>query len=75
MEWLSTQYSNLKSAIAGPAQTVADAVPLPSVATSEAPSVLGTAPESSGTTVTGGRRHRRKTRRGGKKRRTHRKRA
>lgn len=74
MEWLSRQYSNLKTAIAGPAQTVADAVPLPSVATSQAPSVLGTAPESAGTTVTGGRRHR-KTRRGGKKRRTHRKRA
>jgi len=74
MEWLSRQYSNLKSAIAGPAQSVADAVPLPSVATSKAPSVLGTAPESSGQTVTGGRRHR-KTRRGGKKSRTQRKRA
>lgn len=69
MEWFSTQYNKLKNAIAGPAQTVADAVPLPPVATSEAPSVLGTAPESSGQTVTGGRRHR-KTRRGGKKRTT-----
>jgi hypothetical protein len=74
MEWLSRQYSNLKSAIAGPAQSVADTVPLPSVATSEAPKTLGTAPEPSGQTVTGGRRHR-KTRCGGKKRRTHRKRA
>jgi len=73
MEWLNTQYQNLKSAFASPAQKAVDAMPLPKVATSEAPKVLGTAPESPGTTVTGGRRHRRKTRRGGKKHRTHKK--
>jgi len=59
MEWLKSQYEKLKTAVAGPAQKVADALPLPSVATEKAPSALGTAPEPIGKTVTGGRRHRR----------------
>jgi hypothetical protein len=61
MDWLKTQYTNIKSAIAGPAQSAADSGALPGVATSKAPSVLGTAPEAPGTTVTGGKR-KRKTR-------------
>jgi hypothetical protein len=73
MEWLKSSYEKVKSAVAGPAQKVADALPLPKVATSKAPKVLGTAPEQSGTTVTGGRRHRKTRRhRGGRKTRRHR---
>ena len=49
MEWLNTQYQNLKSAFATPVQKTVDAMPLPKVATSEAPKVLGTAPEAPGT--------------------------
>jgi len=73
MEWLKSQYEKVKSAVAGPAQKVADALPLPKVATSSAPKVLGTASEPAGKTVTGGRRQR-KTRRhsGGRRhRKTH----
>lgn len=73
MEWLKSQYEKVKGAVAGPAQKVADALPLPKVATSDAPKVLGTPAEPTGKTVTGGRRHR-KTRRhsGGRKhRKTH----
>jgi hypothetical protein len=70
MEWLTSQYEKVKSSFASPAQKVVDSMSLPKVATSDAPKVLGTAPETPGMTVTGGRRHRRKTRRGGKKHRT-----
>lgn len=62
MEWLG----KLKSMITGTAQSAADALPLPSVATSDAPQAFGLPAEPAGQTVTGGRRHR-KTRRGGKR--------
>lgn len=64
MEWLKS--------LAGRVQKVTSSLPLPKVATPEAPKTLGTAPEPAGKTVVGGRRHR-KTHRGGRKhRRTHR---
>lgn len=73
MDFLKGLYGKVTGAIAGPAQKVADALPLPKVATEDAPKVLGTPAEPVGKTVTGGRRHR-KTRRhsGGRKhRKTH----
>lgn len=62
MEWLK----GLVSKFQGTAQSAADSMPLPSVATSDAPQALGLPAEPAGMTVTGGRRHR-KTRRGGKR--------
>ena len=60
MEW----FKGLVSKFQGTAQNVADSMPLPSVATSDAPKALGLPAEPAGQTVTGGRR---KTRRGGKR--------
>lgn len=65
MDW----FKGLISKFQGTAQSAADAMPLPSVATSDAPKALGLPPEPAGQTVTGGRRH--KTRRTKTKKRLH----
>jgi hypothetical protein len=64
MDWLKSQYEKVKTAVAGPVQSVADTTGISEV------NVPDVQPETSGMTTTGGKRLARKTRRAKKSKKT-----